>query len=233
MIPRILIFSILLSGCASVAPRYNDIGAEYIGAKYVRDALGEGYGYDSDPLIRNDAFDCTTFVETVLAGGDLNKLNHIRYHDGNISFASRNHFIETEWLENNSKLVENVSRHYGNVRTRNVLIDRAEWMRRVHGIETDDIARYAALEYIPYGELGNIENDAPLIVLFISGKSEKYDKIGTDIAVLHMGFLMPGGKVLRHASVGRGIVDDDFAEYAARRKTMGAENIGIALLRIK
>ena len=50
-------------------------GQSFLGAPYMNSPLGEDVAPDSDPLIRFDAFDCTTFVETVLADGDVKKLN--------------------------------------------------------------------------------------------------------------------------------------------------------------
>lgn len=221
----------VLMGCVA-APNSGQIGAEYLGAKYVADPLGEGNAPDSDPLIRFDAFDCTTFVETSLAGGDIDKLNRIRYKNGDIDFLKRNHFIETDWIENNSNLVQNVSATYGKTAIRNVVIDKQKWLKTVYNIDADSPTQEMELEYIPYSRLTRINNSAPLIVLFITGKSEKSAKIGTDLAVAHMGFLMPGG-VLRHASQISGrVVDVDFYEYADLRKMRNAE-IGITLLEIR
>jgi len=224
----------LVAGCVTYAPRNDDIGAQYLGARYVADPLGEGAGYDTDPLIRDDAFDCTTFVETVLAGGDAARLNKIRYRNGIVAWENRNHFIETDWLSNNSSLVENVSRQYGPVRTRNVVIDKRAWAAKVHNISIDVAPVAARLEYISYDDLKEIHNDAPLIVLFVVGPRDTNTNIGTDIAVVHMGFLMPGGRVLRHASTGRGVVDDDFEKYIGMRRAMSNnKNIGITLVGIK
>jgi len=227
---RVIILA-ALCGCAAT-PQSFDMGAKYLGAKYVLDPLGEGVSPDADPLIRTDAFDCTTFVETVLADGNVDKLTKIRYADGVPEFLHRNHFIETDWLPNNADLVENVSAQYGTAQTRHVVIDKKSWLRTVHGIDADVPIQSVDLQYLPYSAFDKINNTEPLIVLFITGNCEKCDKIGTDIAVVHMGFLMPGG-VLRHASSAHGVVmDTDFYEYIAqRRKTKN--NIGIALVKIK
>ena len=88
------------------------------------------------------------------------------------------------------------------------------------------------LEYIPYDKLGTLNPVRPLIVLFIADKSQISDKIGTDLAVRHMGFLLPSG-VLRHASQEYGrVMDTDFYEYAMRRAN-GTHDIGIMLVEIK
>lgn len=229
---RGFIFAIFaVAGCVFCAPR-NDIGAQYLGARYVLDPLGEAAGYDPDPLIRDDAFDCTTFVETALADGDVARLIKIRYRDGQARWENRNHFIETDWLANNADLLCNVSARYGAAAVRHVIIDKRSWARVVHGMVIDAAPVNADVEYLPYDNVKHINNTEPLIVLFIVGNSEKNDKIATDIAVVHMGFLLPGGRVLRHASVGRGVVDDDFAEYLAMRRKL-KNNIGIALVEIK
>lgn len=220
-----------LCGCTAT-PQSFDIGGQYLGAKYVLDPLGEGVPPDDDPLIRMDAFDCTTFVETVLANGDVDKLTKIRYKNDKVEFLARNHFIETDWLPNNADLVENVSAQYGKTQIRHIITNKKSWLHTVHNIDADVPIQSADLEYLPYSAFDKINNTEPLIVLFIIGNCQKCAKIGTDIAVVHMGFLLPGG-VLRHASSTHGVVmDTDFYEYIAQRRK-AKYNIGIALVKIK
>lgn len=205
----------------------NYIGYQYLGAEYKTSPLGEEKSPDADPLIRFDAFDCTTFVETSLADGDIEKLNNIRYKDGEIDFLSRNHFIESDWLINNSDMVKNVSSLYGPTKIRSVTIDKQNWLKVVHNIDADFKTEKVNLEYIPYEDIKIIDTDKPLIVLFIVGNSEKYDKLGTDVAVVHMGFLLPDGR-LRHASSQFGkVMDTDFYEYIKNKKGLGITLVGI------
>ena len=207
---------------------------QYLGPRYVADPLGEGDGAipDSDPLIRTDAFDCVTFVETALADGDVKKLTEIRYKNGTVDFLNRNHFIETDWLVNNADIVENASGDSAATDVRRVQSDKSGWLRQVPGIESDFSPQIAELEYIPYNNVSDVRVSQPVIVLFIAGKSEKSDIIGTDLGVAHMGFLLPGG-VLRHASSQYGcVMDVDFVEYAAQR-AKDKNNIGIMVVRIK
>lgn len=209
------------------------IGEEYLGQPYILDPLGEESAPDMDPLIRFDAFDCTTFVETALADGDVNKLTKIRYKDGKVSFINRNHFIETEWLPNNANLVKNISAQYGKTAIRRVTIKRAKWMKRVHNVIDTTSDKTVDLEYIPYENFNTIRTNKPLIALFVlTGDPKFIKKTGTELAVHHMGFLLPNG-MLRHASSsGGGVVDVNFDEYVAKRKKM-PNNIGIVLLEIK
>lgn len=220
----------ILSGC--MAPDYYNIGQKYLGATYLDNPLGEELPPDTDPLIRTDAFDCTTFVETALADGDVEKLTKIRYKDGKVGFVNRNHFIETDWLINNSDIVADVTNEYGDVATRTLTIDKQNWMHHVYNIDAEFEPQTVLLKYIPYDNLRPIDASEPLIVLFIAGNFEKRDIIGTDLAVRHMGFLLPGG-VLRHASSQYGrVLDVDFYEYAMQR-AKNKNNIGIMLVKIK
>lgn len=227
---RWLALIFILSGC--MAPDYYNIGQKYLGATYLDNPLGEELPPDTDPLIRPDAFDCTTFVETALADGDVEKLTKIRYKDGKVGFVNRNHFIETDWLINNSDIVADVTNEYGDVATRTVTIDKQNWLHHVYNIDAEFEPQTVLLKYIPYDNLRQIDASEPLIVLFIAGNFEKRDIIGTDLAVRHMGFLLPGG-VLRHASSQYGrVLDVDFYEYAMQR-AKNKNNIGIMLVKIK
>lgn len=227
---NIFILFFLCFACSQTTNQ--NFGEQYLGKQYIADPLGEEQAPDYDVLIRNDAFDCTTFVETVLANSDKSKLNQIRYKNGDIDFINRNHFIETDWLTNNSDIVKNVSGQYGFTSIRHVVIDKKSWFKRVHNVDTEFQKQYADIEYIPYNKLSKIDIQTPLIVLFIHNGDGFYDKIGTDLAVVHMGFLMPGN-ILRHASRKHGcVMDTDFTEYVNKRKK-NKNNIGIALLEIK
>jgi len=95
---------------ASLPERMEAVSALFLGRPYKLGPLGEGPGgaFDRDPLIRFDTFDCTTFIETVMAlslNADLDAaertLQRIRYKDGQIGYATRNHFIELDWVANN------------------------------------------------------------------------------------------------------------------------------------
>ncbi len=96
----------------SLRQRIEAVSQLFLGTAYKPSPLGEGPEgvFDRDPLIRLDAFDCTTFVETVMAlslESDLDSgmriLQKIRYKDGKISYLTRNHFTELDWLPNNIK----------------------------------------------------------------------------------------------------------------------------------
>lgn len=225
---KLFLLLFFITSCTTSAQNY--FGEQYLGTKYLKDPLGEEKAPDKDPLIRFDAFDCATFVETSLAGGDIEKLRKIKYKNSKVDFVSRNHFVETDWLKNNG--FENVSALYGDVSVREVVIDKKSWFKKNHNIDTDFQKQTVDFEYIPYKNLSKIDIQTPLIVLFIYDGNGMRDKIGTDLSVVHMGFLLPGN-ILRHASKQYGrVMDVDFEEYVNKRKK-NKHNLGVALVKIK
>lgn len=97
---------------ADISTRIDTISAQFLGKPYLLSALGEGAQacYDTAPLYRTDAFDCETYVDTVLALALTNTpaafkqcIRQIRYKNGHVSFIHRNHFISLDWNINNQK----------------------------------------------------------------------------------------------------------------------------------
>jgi len=94
----------------SLVARLKLISGEFLGKPYLLGALGEGNRgeFDQFPLYRTDAFDCETFVDTVLALALATQfqqfkscINKIRYRNGKVSFIDRNHFTCLDWNKNN------------------------------------------------------------------------------------------------------------------------------------
>lgn len=94
----------------SMPERLEKMSHLFLGRPYLLGALGEGMTgrYDQYPLYRMDAFDCQTFVETVLAlslAHDVAAFKHImnviRYQDGQVSFLKRHHFTDLDWNATN------------------------------------------------------------------------------------------------------------------------------------
>ena len=135
-------------------------------------------------------------------------------------------------MQNNKDIVENISNKYGKTKFREFIVDKQSWFKTVHNIDVKVPQQSGKLEYIPYAELQDITTDKPLVVLFVINNPNLVKKIGTDISVAHLGFLLPNG-MLRHASSQHGrVLDVDFKEYVNERMK-NKNNLGIALLKIK
>ncbi len=135
----------------AVQGRIDYLTHEFVQAQspYVAEPLGEGSQafYSQKPLYRLDVFDCTTFVETILAlavtsyNEDNNvilenfqqNINAIRYKAGEVSFHTRNHFPEADWIPNNiaAGFVEDISNEvalrFGYSHTLPALINKKAW----------------------------------------------------------------------------------------------------------
>lgn len=90
----------------SMAARIDWISKHFLGAPYLLGSLGEGplARYDQFPQYRIDAFDCDTYVNTVVALALANSLpsfqqciKKMRYTYGNVSYIQRTHFTGLDW----------------------------------------------------------------------------------------------------------------------------------------
>ncbi|HPF27802.1 MAG TPA: DUF1460 domain-containing protein [Steroidobacteraceae bacterium] len=96
-----------LAAGASLDERVAVVSRQLLRTPYLLDPAGEGPGapIDQDPLVNLQAFDCQTYVETVLAIARtvephdiLAELLAIRYRDSVVSFEHRLHFPELDWI---------------------------------------------------------------------------------------------------------------------------------------
>lgn len=220
------------------------ISTFFLDRPFVDNPLGEGPGsYDSDPLYRTDAFDCTTFVETVWAISQAtgqewkSKLQRIRYRDGKISFANRLHFISHDWMpyhESRGALIDLTQALDGKALKVSTRIDRRAWVRKMHPKEiTAFTAAFPAekasdvtVPYIPFASFlsgGGLEDNlraelrkGALLVNFVRVNWKTAHTIGSDIDISHQGFMILKGDriVLHHASAfHKRVVETDFLAY--------------------
>ncbi len=124
--------------------RLDAISVQFLGKPYLLGALGEGIDarFDQYPRYRVDAFDCETYVTTMIAlalGKDVNSfkqcLSKLRYHHGNIDFIARNHFTSLDWNQNNQQqgFVRDITTTFHDenntsvAKTASALIDKPSW----------------------------------------------------------------------------------------------------------
>ncbi|WP_230425661.1 N-acetylmuramoyl-L-alanine amidase-like domain-containing protein [Spartinivicinus ruber] len=136
----------------STINKVNKISELLLGTPYADGKLGEGINgkYDKDPLYRFDQFDCTTFVETVMAvaisdssDNFLNNINNIRYKGGYVSYTTRNHFPSLDWIPNNQVFFEDITRSIAGESTATAvaIIDKKAWYEasKIEKIQSIDI----------------------------------------------------------------------------------------------
>ena len=102
--------------------------------------------YDPQPLYCLGKSDCLVFTEHTYAmaltdswPGFMRMLQRIRYRDGRIGVATRNHYTESDWNPNNSWLVRDIT---GELAGEKVVrfkqkVDRAKFLLNRYGLKTD------------------------------------------------------------------------------------------------
>lgn len=84
----------------------------FLGKPYLAGALGEGFAgeFDQSPLYRDDAFDCLTYVNTVMALAKAHDITHfkslikqINYYEGQVRYENRFHFMCQDWNRMNAQ----------------------------------------------------------------------------------------------------------------------------------
>lgn len=226
---------------ASLPQRLEAISALLLGARYKLGPLGEGPDgeFDREPLIRFDAFDCTTFIETVMAlslNSDLDAatltLQRVRYRDGHIDYAWRNHFIELDWVPNNVRAgyLRDITAEVAGPNAVKVhkTISKRDWYRRkpLDGLEGGFTAEEKQRLVSKLRNLGKQLPDqrATMTVLPIkmlpqalalipSGTIANLvhaDRRDRGTLVSHQVFLIrkSDGWYVRHAAAGKGVEDD-------------------------
>lgn len=129
----------------SLVDKINNTSAYFLGRPYQLEPEGEGATgeFNQEPIYRVDRFDCQTYVSTVLAivlSNNFSELQKnialVNYKNGTVSFFTRNHFSDVDWLQNNIQngFVHNISDDIvGNksVATATAFVDRQSWYKKL------------------------------------------------------------------------------------------------------
>lgn len=121
--------------------RVQHLAKKSVGQPYQIFLLGEfPYEiYDSDPLYSLDKSDCVVFSEHMYAmalsydwKSFFSMLQRIRYKDGEIGLATRNHYTEFDWDVNNNWLVQDITEELAGEKAvfETTIVDRARFLSR-------------------------------------------------------------------------------------------------------
>ncbi len=218
-----------------------------VGRPYVLSPLGEGEGIDPDPRLRLDAFDCVTFVETALAlaaapsvAEVLPTLDALRYA-GRVSYASRNHFVEAQWIPENLRhgWIRPISQEIAGPRT---LVVEKEFAARPGGRSKAGGLRLAP-EEAPEGRFS-----LPVVPLELAlGEPRRFPAgsllfvvrevtPGRATMVSHTGLVLEvdGVRVLRHAAREPfvRVVDEPLDHFFKRNRRYSPRVLGVAVYEV-
>src|SRR5712692_367332 len=230
----------------AIADRIEQISRVFLGTPYGQYPLGEGSGVEPQPRWRADMVDCQTYVETVLAMANAKSLpeakallDDIRYASAKISFSSRNHFTEAQWLPSNEAkgyLREETTEIDPAAPTVTLVLRREQWSR-VKGLERlapADIPEGSfSIRYLP---LAQARERAAQIVpgsVMLIVRAQDPQRV---VRVSHMALVVrtAAGLVVRHASFGKEkkVIEEPIGAFLEK---LGAYRewpvIGVALAR--
>jgi cell wall-associated NlpC family hydrolase len=199
---------------ATVAGRVDLLSELLLGSPYAAGPLGGGAGGPERLSLRLDAFDCVTYVETVLAlalSGAAAEfpgwLRTIRYAGGRVGWATRNHYM-TGWIRSN--VAAGVVKRVAGRRS----VRKARTLDAVPGLPP----RRALFSCVPKREIASLEPSLRTgdLVFFASTKAR--------LDVFHCGVLVRGerGLRMRHASRSLGgAVEEELAAFLRRHRMAG------------
>ncbi len=197
---------------------------------------------DSSPLV-NTKFDCTTYVESVLALARSARAQEfgqnlvaIRYRDGKGAYLDRNHFPEADWIPNNVKtgILDDVTVQLGELagikaQAEQKTIDKAAWLAQQ--VKSGTVSRSIAsaqeqawrnpvnvsVNYIPVDDVSRVLPHVSdgLIVNFVRKNVAR-----KPVMITHQGFLFRDGDrvMLRHASPSGKVRTEEFVSYLEKQK---------------
>jgi len=194
----------------TISQRIDFISGALRGTRYREYTLIGGPRRPEKFVVRDDAFDCVTYCETVLAAARAqntdefeNALREIRYRQGFVNWFERNHYF-FEWCKHN---VENKTCRW-------LSMDGAVDIEKVVNSQKGLTTRHFAMHVIPRAVF--LAQKAMLqsgdIVGFVSRRS--------NLDYFHCGFVMvaqDGALLLRHASESHyRVLDERMDRFLAR-----------------
>jgi hypothetical protein len=204
------------------------IGRRNIGQPYKLNLLGE-FPYelhDTLPMYSLSASDCLVFAEHTYAMALSSSweeffwtLQRIRYKDGVIGVASRNHYMEVDWNINNQWLLSDASSGASYA----MRVDRAQLLRVQHHVQRDIPVQDTLESYLPVEralqEFSTLdEGDMVEVVSVRKGQH----------MVTHVGLVVldaQGGRRFLHSSAPE-VREEPFEAFIAR--TQARANNGLA-----
>lgn len=198
--------------------RLAKISRMFLQVPYADSPLGEGKGNppDEDPLIRFDAADCTTFLETSMAMARSSSLKEarevlrkIRYTGGQVDYRRRKHFMMAQWIPQNQEagFIQDITETVGgdSVSIASKRLDAEVWKhRRTKGswpqLDPADIPEGVfKLPIIPINRAREMVDKIPAGTIL---NVVRVDYRSMPVRVTHQGLVVVrrGKRYLRHAA---------------------------------
>jgi hypothetical protein len=188
-------------GETDLRKRIDRISELLLGRSYVEGSLGGGPEAPEDFRVSLDAFDCVTFIETVLAlalartiDEFIDTIRRIRYEDGEIDWCRRNHYM-SDWASKNGECG-----FIANITSGPYTVEKTCTLSLIAGLP----ATTTTFLYFP------TQSRAEVAELFRTGDLILFVSTKETLDVFHTGLLVEtGGRwLLRHATRTAGAVTE-------------------------
>lgn len=195
-----------------------------IGQPYEVYLLGE-YPYeiiDEQPLFQLEKSDCLVFAEHTYAMALAHSwedffwvLQRMRYRDGVIGVATRNHYTDGDWNPQNNWLVKDITESLGGAKAASysTVIDRARFLRERYKLERPMPAETITERFIPTATVSEVlpkllPGDFVNVISIVDG----------DHIVSHVGLVVTGedGERRMLHSAEPAVREESFASFIAR-----------------
>lgn len=198
-----------------IGARIDWVSRQWVGSPYLGCPLGGAADLAEVFSASLEGFDCVTYVESVLALAAADSVDEfadnlrlIRYRDGIVSWATRNHYM-TAWIRENERagFVRNRTRGRG-------LVRRDRHLDVVDGIPAQDV-RVASIRKNDF-----IQRDGDVH----TGDLAFFASTRRNLDVFHCGILIRGKEAvrMRHAARSRGrVVEEAVTDVLARNRMAG------------
>lgn len=196
--------------------RLDRISECLLGRSYGEGSLGGGPDLPEEFRIYLNAFDCVTFIETVLALSlaqttyeFVDTLRRIRYEDGEIDWFHRNHYM-VDWARNNERcgFINNIT--FGPF-----TLKKTSTLNLIAGLP----AKSTTFRYFPTKSGAQVVEliESGDLILFVSTK-ETLDVFHTGVVVVNRG----GRLLMRHATRTAGaVIEQDLGEFMSQNEMAG------------
>ncbi|MGO4380129.1 N-acetylmuramoyl-L-alanine amidase-like domain-containing protein [Pseudoduganella sp. RAF19] len=216
------------------------IARRNIGQPYKLNLLGE-YPYelhDSLPMFSLGQSDCTVFIEHTYAMALSESweeffwmLQRIRYKDGVVGVATRNHYTEVDWNINNRWLLTDVSASLPGAAYYDLTVDRAQFLKTHHNTESSIPVQHTREAYVP------VENARQAFQQMNEGDMVNVISIRNgEHMVTHVGLVVQdahGHRRFLHSSA-PAVREEEFEDFIARTQARksGLQLAGFKFLRL-
>lgn len=215
-----------------------------IGQPYELYLLGEMpfETYDPQPLYCLGKSDCVVFSEHIYAmaltcdwPSFMAMLQRIRYRDGQIGVATRNHYTEADWNVSNRWLVRDITAEIAadSAVKFQERIDRAKFLKNRYGLKADIPVEVHDDVYLPFAELDRIKGklqDGDFVNVVRGTTSlddEKRETFGGSAYVGHVGLIAtaPDSTLDFIHSSAPAVREEALVDYVARSNANRPERI--------